>query len=182
MNSTITPQDILTFWFEELTPKQHYVKDDQLDATIIQRFSTIHASAVAGELAHWRESAEGRLAEIIILDQFSRNMFRGDARSWVYDPQALDLARAAVAAGDDLKIPEEQRSFVYMPFMHSESAQAHEEAVVLFEKLGNENSLKYELLHKAIIDQFGRYPYQNELLGRTSTPEEIEYLSNNKGF
>ena len=178
----MTPQDILKFWFEELTPKQHFVSDEKLDSEISARFGEVHAKAVNGELESWRQTPEGRLAEILVLDQFSRNMFRGDARSWVYDPAALELARAAVATGDDLKIPEKQRHFVYMPYMHSESAQAHEEAVVLFEKLGNESTLKFELLHKAIIDRFGRYPYQNELLGRESTPEELEYLENNKGF
>ncbi len=178
----MTPEDILTFWFEELTPKQHYVSDEKLDADMIRRFSDIHTRAVSGELADWRATPEGRLAEIIILDQFSRNMFRGDPRCWAQDPKALELAREAVAAGDDMKIPQNQRAFLYMPYMHSESAAAHVEAVVLFEKLGNEGNLKFELLHKDIIDRFGRYPYQNELLGRVSTPEEIEFLKNNPGF
>lgn len=174
--------DILSFWFEELAPGQYFKKDEKLDADMISRFSEIHEQAITGQLSHWRDTPQGRLAEIIIIDQFSRNMFRGSAKSWVNDSMALDLAREAVSSGDDKKLPKEQRVFCYMPFMHSESREAHEEAVVLFKQLDNENVLKYELLHKEIIDRFGRYPYQNELLGRPSTPEELEYLENNKGF
>ena len=109
-------------------------------------------------------------------------MFRGNARSWLQDPLALELARAAVANGDDMRIDQSRRSFMYMPFMHSESAQAHEEAIVLFESLGKQDTLKYELLHKQVIDTYGRYPYRNEILGRVSTPAELEYLKTNKGF
>ena len=178
----MTPTDILTFWFDELTPKQHFVSDEAVDEMIISRFSTVHGQAANSELAHWRETPEGRLAEIIILDQFSRNMFRGNARSWLQDPLALELARAAVANGDDMRIDQSRRSFMYMPFMHSESAQAHEEAIVLFESLGKDDTLKYELLHKDVIDTYGRYPYRNEILGRVSTPAELEYLKTNKGF
>ena len=178
----MNPSEILTFWFEDLTPKQHFVADDKIDAQIISRFSDAHTRAINSEFAHWRDTPEGRLAEIIILDQFSRNMFRGDPRSWSQDPQSLELARTAVAVGDDMKIAQDQRAFIYMPFMHSESTQAHEEAVPLFESLGIESNLKFEMLHKEVIDTYGRYPYRNEIMGRESTPAEIEYLKTNKGF
>lgn len=178
----MTPSDILKFWFEELTPKQRFAKDEKLDELIINRYTDIHTCAVNSEIDHWRQSPQGRLAEIIVLDQFSRNMFRGDARSWQYDSQALDLARAAVTSGDDARIEQSRRSFVYMPYMHSESKEVHEEAVMLFENLGNAETLKYEMLHKKIIDTFGRYPHRNKVLGRESTPAELEYLKNNRGF
>ena len=178
----MSPDDILTFWFEELTPKQHFTADDTLDQDIIERFSDVHRQAINAELLSWRHTPEGRLAEILVLDQFSRNMFRNDPRSWAYDPLALALAREAVAQGDDMKIERSRRGFMYMPFMHSESAQAHEEAVVLFESLGDDEKLKYELLHKDVIDTYGRYPYRNQILGRESTPAELEYLKHNKGF
>lgn len=178
----MTSNEILSFWFDELTPKQHFVSDEKLDAKIKSQFSDVHACAINSELAPWRQTPEGRLAEIIILDQFSRNMFRNDARTWSQDPLALELARAAVAAGDDMKITRSRRAFMYMPFMHSESAQVHDEAVVLFENLGIEGSLKFEMLHKQVIDTYGRYPHRNEILGRESTSTELEYLRNNRGF
>ena len=114
----MNPSEILTFWFEDLTPKQHFVADDKIDAQIISRFSDAHTRAINSEFAHWRDTPEGRLAEIIILDQFSRNMFRGDPRSWSQDPQSLELARTAVAVGDDMKIAQDQRAFIYMPEWH----------------------------------------------------------------
>lgn len=178
----MNPDEILAFWFKELTPKQHFISDVKLDKEIINRFSDIHAEAANAGLAHWRETPDGRLAEIIILDQFSRNMFRGDAKSWSHDPLALELARDAVAVGDDLTIEQSRRAFIYMPFMHSESLQAHEEALVLFENLGNEGNLKFEILHKEVIDTFGRYPYRNKILGRESTLAELEYLKTHKSF
>lgn len=178
----MTPSEILTFWFEELTPKQRFAKDENLDELIVNRYTGIHTRAVNSELDHWRQTPQGRLAEIIVLDQFSRNMFREDARSWQYDSQALQLAKAAVASGDDARIEQSQRSFVYMPYMHSESKEVHEEAIVLFQNLGNEETLKYEILHKNIIDRFGRYPHRNKVLGRESTPAELEYMKNNRGF
>ena len=172
----MTPADILNFWFEELTPKQWWVKDPELDARIQQRFGEIHARACLSELFAWRESPEGRLAEIIVLDQFSRNIYRDHAKAFAADPLALGLAQVAVQTGDDQKLVKERRVFLYMPYMHSESAFVHDEAVRLFTELGIENNLEFEHKHKAIIDRFGRYPHRNALLGRESTPEELEFL------
>ena len=170
-------QAIIDFWFSELDHSQWYKKDSALDQEIVARFSEIHARAVAGELWAWRCEPEGSLAEVIILDQFSRNMFRGDPRSFAFDPLALALAQTAIDKEQDEALEPEKRCFLYMPFMHSESLAVHEQAVTLFTKLGNANNLDYEDKHKAIIEQYGRYPHRNELLGRESTEAEKEFLT-----
>ena len=169
-------QEILKFWFEEIEPKQWWVKDTELDRLIIDRFSEVHAGATRCELSDWRKNAEGRLAEIIILDQFSRNMFRGLPLSFAYDSLALALSQEAVSTGADQSLNPIERNFIYMPFMHSESLQIHEAAVELFRRNGQQGNLDYELKHKEIIERFGRYPHRNEVLARTSTVEEIAFL------
>lgn len=169
-------EQILTFWFDELEPSQWWKKDDALDREITERFSNAHAAAVRCELFEWRRKARGRLAEIIILDQFSRNIFRGSPQAFAYDPLALALSQEAVANQADKTLAPAEKSFLYMPFMHSESLKIHEIAVRLFRAEGLEFNLDFELKHKAIIERFGRYPHRNEILGRTSTPEEIEFL------
>lgn len=170
-------QRILEFWFEDLEPAQWWKKDAELDQLIIARFSEIHASATRCELFRWRESSRGRLAEIIVLDQFSRNMFRGSHLSFAYDALALALAQEAVTAGAAQDLNQQERNFLYMPYMHSESLAIHEVAVELFKKNGRPNNLDYEIRHKNIIERFGRYPHRNNILGRESTPEELEFLT-----
>jgi uncharacterized protein (DUF924 family) len=129
------------------------------------------------ELFEWRSSPAGRLAEIIVLDQFSRNLFRDDARAFAADPLALALAQEAVAAGADLALTKVERSFLYMPYMHSESRAIHVVAERLFREKAPEYNHEFELRHKAIIDRFGRYPHRNATLGRESTPEELAFLT-----
>ena len=169
-------ESVIRFWFEELEPKQHWVKDEILDSLIVDRFTILHHAATKGELWFWRKTAEGRLAEILILDQFSRNMYRDTARSFAYDQMALVLAQEAIAQGADKLLPVERRTFLYMPFMHSESLLVHEQAVYLFDQSGMENNYQFELKHKKIIERFGRYPHRNQILNRTSTPEELVFL------
>jgi uncharacterized protein (DUF924 family) len=136
----------------------------------------LHSAAVACELAQWRSAAQGRLAEIIVLDQFSRNLFRDDPRAFAADPMALALAQEAVAQDVDQDLTLQERAFLYMPFMHSESANIHERAVELFSLNGLEFNLAFELKHKAIIDRFGRYPHRNGVLRRVSSAAEIAFL------
>jgi len=167
---------ILNFWFQETKPEFWWKKDESFDDLIKFRFTDIHTLAVANQLSEWRRSAEGSLAEIIILDQFSRNMFRDTSQSFAYDETALKLSRQAIEKGFHKELNEIRRPFLYMPFMHSEAKEIHEEAVVLFNESGMEQNLAFELKHKAIIDRFGRYPHRNVILGRSSTPEEIEFL------
>ncbi|HEX5353288.1 MAG TPA: DUF924 family protein [Rhodanobacteraceae bacterium] len=169
-------QDVVHFWFEQATPRQHFVKDAAFDDAIREHFSGTHQAAARGELAAWRDSPDGRLAEVIVLDQFSRNLFRDDARAFANDGMALVLAQEAVRAGADRDMPAARRAFLYMPFMHSESPVVHMDAERLFRQPGLEFNCKFELKHKAIIDRFGRYPHRNRLLGRVSTPEELEFL------
>ena len=172
----MSPQSIITFWFEEATPAQHFRKDAAFDAAIRTRFADTHAAAAHGELGAWRDDAEGRLAEIIVLDQFSRNLFRDDALAFAADGMALVLAQEAIRAGADRELSAERRAFLYMPFMHSESALIHVEAERLFAQPGLENNHAFELKHKAIVDRFGRYPHRNAVLGRESTAEELDFL------
>lgn len=172
----MTPRDVLHFWFEEATAAQHFGRDGVFDNTIRERFGATHAAAVKGELAAWRDTPDGRLAEIIVLDQFSRNLLRGDARAFAADGMALVLAQEAIRAGADAGMPAMWRAFLYMPFMHSESRVIHVEAERLFRQPGLENNYQFELKHKAIIDRFGRYPHRNAVLGRLSTPEEEAFL------
>jgi uncharacterized protein (DUF924 family) len=171
-----TPDDVLTFWFEEITPKQWWAISDDLDREIESLFGDLHCAARHCELYRWRESAKGRLAEIIVLDQFSRNIYRNHPNAFAYDSLALALAQIAVAANADHELDINQRAFFYLPYMHSESRLIHEVAFSLFSQPGMEANLQFELRHKEIIDRFGRYPHRNAILGRTSTPEEIDFL------
>lgn len=171
-----TSLEINNFWFRELKPRQWFTKDTALDAEIKRRFGEVHQRTAQGESSSWRQTPEGRLAEILVLDQFSRNIFRDEAQAFACDPLALTLAQEAVQVRADKELRVDQRVFIYMPFMHSESKAAHETAVQLFSAPGLEYNLNFELRHKAIIDRFGRYPHRNDILGRASTPEEIEFL------
>jgi len=172
----LMPGDVLAFWFEEITPKHWWATSDDLDRHIKSRFGALHYAAKDCDLYGWRESAKGRLAEIIILDQFSRNIYRNHPDAFAYDSLALALAQTAVAVNADHELDINQRAFLYMPYMHSESLIIHEVAITLFSQPGMEANLQFELRHKEIIDRFGRYPHRNKILGRISTPEEIGFL------
>lgn len=171
---------VYNFWFNELTPKQWFEKSNTLDQDIKNRFLKLHEISVQKGLEEWQKTPKGALSEVILLDQFSRNIFRETKESFEYDDLALKLARESISKKQDLELTKVERSFLYMPFMHSESLSVHEEAVILFDLPGLEDNLKFELMHKKIIEKFGRYPHRNKILGRESTPEEIEFL-NTKG-
>jgi uncharacterized protein (DUF924 family) len=170
------PQSVLHFWFTELPPTQHYAKDAALDEAIRTRFGATLEAAARCELFAWRATPEGRLAEVLVLDQFSRNVYRDTARAFTQDALALALAQELVASGQDRSLPLAQRSFAYMPYMHSESALVHAHAVALFSQPGMEDTLRFELRHQTIIERFGRYPHRNAVLGRSSTTEELAFL------
>ena len=170
-------QEIIKFWFEEIDPVSWWKKDDAFDALLIERFSDVHSRATRCELYKWRRTPEGRLAEIIVLDQFSRNMFRNSAQAFAHDAMSLALSQEAIACGADQALTPVQRSFLYMPFMHSESLEIHEVAVELFRNNGIQSNLDFELSHKKIIEEFGRYPHRNKVLGRPSSTDEIEFLT-----
>ena len=170
-------KNILHFWFEELVEKQHFVKDAALDELIRTRYGNTLEAAARCELFTWRVTPEDRLAEIIVLDQFSRNVYLDTSRSFAQDALALSLAQELVASGQDQLLSTAQRRFAYMPYMHSESPLIHAQAVQLFALPGLENNLDFELRHQTIITRFGRYPHRNALLGRASTAEEIAFLN-----
>lgn len=169
-------QDILHFWFQELNDKQRFAKDAALDATMRARFGATLQAAARAELFGWRSTAEGRLAEIVLLDQFSRNIYRNTPGAFAQDPQALTLTQELVASGQDQTLPLAQRIFAYMPYMHSESLLIHAQALQLFAQPGMEDTLAFERRHKAILERFGRYPHRNAILGRISTPQEQDFL------
>ena len=172
----ITALDILHFWFEELSEKQHFAKDAALDAAIGRRFGATLEAAARCELFGWRSTPQGRLAEILVLDQFSRNVYRDTAHAFAQDALALVLAQELVASGQDHALNTAQRAFAYLPYMHSESLLIHTQAVQLFGQPGLENNLNFELRHRDILVRFGRYPHRNALLGRTSSAEELAFL------
>ena len=168
---------VLDFWFKEIDAKQWWTKSAEFDQLIASRFGSLHAAAARCELHPWRETPPGRLAEIIVLDQFSRNMYRDQPQAFACDALALALAQTAVATQADAVLEIQQRAFVYMPYMHSESPLIHGTAQTLFSQAGLESSLASEQHHKAILDRFGRYPHRNAILGRASTTEELQFLA-----
>ena len=170
-------KQVLDFWFDPENKEFWFSKSDEFDLELEEKFGHTLQQAMQCELWIWRETAEGRLAEIIVLDQFSRNLFRDHPASFAQDPLALSLAQEAVRLDLDQQLAPDQRCFMYMPFMHSESKIIHAQALQLFEALSNPINLDFELKHKTIIDRFGRYPHRNQILERESTPEEVEFLT-----
>ncbi len=170
---------VLNFWFEEIDSQQWWEKNPEFDQLIKDKFLNIYRQAIQCELYQWRETAEGRLAEIIVLDQFPRNMFRDHQAAFAYDSLAVSLTQAAIDVGADSELLDQPQklAFMYMPLMHSESAVIHEQAVKMFSKPGLEQNLEFEHRHKRIIDRFGRYPHRNQALGRKSSVEEAEFLT-----
>lgn len=170
-------EDILKFWYDAKTQPFWFSKSDEFDQTLSLKFEDTLKKAAQAELWSWRKTAEGRLAEIIVLDQFSRNIYRDTPQAFAQDSVALALAQETISLDLDKQLSPEQRSFLYMPFMHSESQLMHEFALKLFQRLGNQKNLEFEKKHKIIIDRFRRYPHRNQILGRESTAEEIQFLT-----
>lgn len=169
-------REVLAFWFEETEPKSWWHVDPAFDESIRIRFGEVLRQAACGELFEWREHERGRLAEIIVLDQFSRNIHRGTPRAFAQDPMALALAQEAVSRGTHLRLNPVERGFLFMPFMHSESRVIHEVAEALYRDHGLKDNYDFELRHRAIIERFGRYPHRNAILGRASSAEELAFL------
>ena len=167
---------VLKFWFEEIEPASWWQANDSFDDQIRRRFGSLLQQAAQAELYPWRQSPQGRLAEIIVLDQFSRNVYRNTPQAFAQDTMALVLAEEAIACEADQSLSAGQRVFLYLPFMHSESRLIHQQAERLYRENGEKSNYDYALRHKAIIDRFGRYPHRNQVLGRISTAEELEFL------
>lgn len=169
------PDDVLRFWFgDEDEPREEWWrKDEEFDREIRDRFGALYEEAASGALDGWRETAEGSLALVIALDQFPRNMFRGDPRSYATDEKARETARYAVDRAFDRELSPVRRSFLYMPFMHSEDLEDQRRSVELFEGMDPGG---YAIRHREIVERFGRFPHRNAVLGRDTTPEEAEFL------
>jgi uncharacterized protein (DUF924 family) len=173
--------DVLKFWFEDHGAPDWYAGKLEFDAEIANGFAETHAAVARGEAWNWRSTPEGRLAEIIVLDQFSRQLFRGRAEAFSGDTMALTLAQEAVGGGHCNFLPLPQRGFFLMPFLHAESAPMQRESIRLHRSLGDPEWLKYAEGHAEIIERFGRFPKRNAALGRASTPEELAYLEATPG-
>lgn len=171
-----TADDVLKFWFVDHNRDDWFGGEEAFDKELEQAFSDLLPRVAIGEAYQWRNSARGRLAEIIVLDQFSRQLYRGEARAFAQDPMALALAQEGVAAGIDAQLDDTEKMFFYLPYMHSESLLVHEEAVRLYTAMGDEDLLEFETKHHDLIKRFGRYPKRNAALGRTSTQAETDYI------
>ncbi|MDO5714086.1 MAG: DUF924 family protein [Tissierellia bacterium] len=169
-------KEVLDFWFDPKNIPFHFEKNPTFDEEIRSKFLFHWERARKGELYHWRRRIQGRLAEIIILDQFSRNLWRNDPRSFTQDDMALVLSQEALKEEDMNTLSTMEKRFLIMPWMHSESKEIHKKALELFEELGEPGSLYFEKAHKKIIDRFGRYPHRNKILQRKTTREEEEFL------
>lgn len=175
------PQDVIEFWFVEHGQDDWFGGKADFDDKLAGRFGALHERVSHGEAWHWRETANGRLAEIIMLDQFSRQLHRGSPRAFAQDGMALVLAQEAIFDGADREVEPERTMFFYMPFMHAESLVIQDEGVRLFENLGQPDTLKFMLDHRETIARFGRFPFRNKALGRHSTPDELGYMREQEG-
>lgn len=173
----IRTAEVLDFWFKEHGPKDWFAKNPEFDAKIRSRFSALHAAAGRGELDDWAETATGALALIVILDQFSRNLYRDNAKAFALDARALRFAKRAVEKGFHKNLDQRERPFMFLPFEHSEDPRDQELSIEYYAELGDKSLLEWAEKHKAIIDRFGRYPHRNAVLGRASTPEEMAFLA-----
>lgn len=170
-------ESVLGFWFAEATPEQWFKKDDAFDAEVRRRFLNLHPAVSAAPQEELTADARTALAAVVVLDQFSRNMFRGTPQAFASDAKALAIADASIGQGFDAGLSKSERQFLYLPFEHCEDTGAQARCVALFAALGDPELTKWAEAHKAIIERFGRFPHRNAVLGRASTPEEEEFLA-----
>jgi uncharacterized protein (DUF924 family)/threonine/homoserine/homoserine lactone efflux protein len=182
MSDTIR-QDVLGFWYGDPKDQDYgkfrawwFEKSNATDQEIAARFKDFHTQLMNGEYQDMLEAPEDYMVQILVLDQFSRNIYRDSPQAFASDAKALALAKEAVAKGYDQKLPEFMRVFLYLPYEHSESLADQEESVRLYKVLDQPGNLDYAIQHKVIIEKFGRYPHRNAILGRVSTPEELAFL------
>ena len=171
----VNAADVMSFW-KEAGPERWFNKNAAFDDEIREQFFDTYEAAAAGELSDWEQSAQGALALLILLDQFPRNMFRGDARAFATDPLARAITAGAIIRGFDSQVPKQLRSFFYLPFEHSEDLADQERCIALNKATGDADGLKWAEIHADIIRRFGRFPHRNAALGRTTTPEEQAFL------
>lgn len=174
-----TQQAILHFWFDAVEPAQWFQKSNDFDRIVRDRFYTDFEMAMNGQLDQWMDDAHGMLAFILLLDQFPRNMFRDDPRAFSGDAKGLFAAKHAVNQGYDQSLPPNQRRFIYLPFEHSEAMEDQNLSVALFEAMKDVDLMGYDyaVRHRDVIEQFGRFPHRNAILGRKNTAAELRYLT-----
>ena len=167
--------EVVSFW-RDAGPDRWYTKNAAFDDQIRERFFETYEAAAAGKLSGWEHSAQDVLALLILLDQFPRNMFRGDARAFATDPLARAVAAGAIVRGFDSQVPAELRGFFYLPFEHSEDLADQERGIAFYKAVGDADGLKWAEIHADIIRRFGRFPHRNPVLGRATTPDEQAFL------
>jgi uncharacterized protein (DUF924 family) len=172
----VRSSDVIEFWFAEASRERWFEATPDFDREIGARFRPLYEEAAAGKLEHWRDSADGCLALCLLLDQFPRNMFRGEARKFATDALARDVALSALARNFDQALPPERRLFLYLPLEHSEELGHQNRCVALIETLNDPKLLDYAVRHQKIVERFGRFPHRNRFLGRATTPEEEDGL------
>ena len=178
----IQPDDILSYWYSEQISPFWFRSTDEIDLQIRDKFYASWLQAKAGELDDWLNTAQGCLALVVILDQFPLNMFRGEARSFATEAKAIRVSKHAIEHGYDKLIDSTQLAFLYMPLMHSENMDDQDRAVSMYQNAGLDSNLRFALHHRNLIEQFGRFPHRNAILGRDNTRSEIEYLNSKSAF
>ncbi|WP_455374842.1 DUF924 family protein [Kaarinaea lacus] len=179
---TVTPEDIIKFWFEEIDRKIWFNSTPEFDDHLRDRFEQVYLAALNNELKDWENSPVGCLALVIVLDQFPLNMYRGKAESFSGEIKSRSVAQWAIEKHFDEQLNSDQKAFLYMPFMHSENPEDQDLSVSLYEKAGLENNLRFARHHRDIVRKYGRFPHRNKILGRKSTQAEIAYLDSDEAF
>ncbi len=182
MNAVIQPEDIVDFWYAEPTRELWFKSTPEFDLELRQRFLETWQQAGSGELDHWRQSADGCLALVIVLDQFPLNMFRGQAESFATEAKSREFARHALEQGFDQDFSADKKAFLYMPFMHSEDLADHDLSLRLYDQPGLESNLRFARHHREIVARFGRFPHRKAALGRARSAAELEYLDSKEAF
>ena len=182
MTDKIIIEQVLNFWFTKPINEHWFNSTPEIDQQITDNYEEMWVQAKAGKFDSWQNSAEGCLALCIVLDQLPLNMFRGEAKSFSTEQQAVGIAKYAIKTGLDNKIKSDRIAFLYMPLMHSENMDDQNLAVNCFDKVKLEGNLRFAKHHRKIVEQFGRFPHRNEALGRVSSPAEVEYLNSESAF
>lgn len=182
MTSLHWSEEVIRFWFEEIEPQHWFTRNQWVDDAIRERFLDLYEEISQQSPASLATTPRQSLAAVIVLDQFPRNLFRGSARAFATDGQALEISQRAIAATFDRQLSVPQRTFLYMPFQHAEDRNVQVRSIELFKSLDDANTLSYAIRHKEVIDRFGRYPHRNAALGRVSTVEELEFMQTHPGF
>lgn len=180
--NTITPTEIIALWFSEQGKQYWYNSTPEMDKELREKYSGLFHAAMKGELDQWQDTSEGALAMVIVLDQFPLNMYRGDIESFSGEAKSREVAAAAIGRGFDAALSDEQKSFMYLPYMHSESLADQDRSVELFTQAGLTEGLKWAEHHRDIVRRFGRFPHRNDMLVREGTSEEEDYMSSEQAF